>query len=463
MNEMNGLDLELRLRDHYRTMDVGSSSLLTSRVVDGLDRLPTARRWSVLRLPRRIATAAAIAVVGLAVTAVVAGPLWFGSAVPAVPLTSPTETAATPTPLGTATGNPSQTQAPVASVGTPDPSALLASARASALGRMGSGGAWAVQGTEFVRIPDAHSSVGDSPWPASDLEPPAVFVLDKDRAWTVTLAPGSVNGGQGPPHDHLNVIVNRKADIGVVWKQAGVPGDYTDSQLAITFADPLVGYLIASPHRGGRSTVLATTDGGATWNVVASVSLQHGSLGAEVTASDPQTLWAAAQPESLTNHPVLAVSRDSGKTWSEVTLPGLDNLWGGNGMVQTLGPPVFDDPSNGFLAVVVAGNPEIFGTTDGGHTWTMTNMAGAEMTAADFIDPTHWAVVESFGVVTTWDAGKTWRQTLGRGLPDGTFVKLAFVDQVTGYGLFQPAGETKYYLYRTTSSGDEWGLVYGIS
>lgn len=133
------------------------------------------------------------------------------------------------------------------------------------------------------------------------------------------------------------------------------------------------------------------------------------------------------------------------------------------------GHPCLSDPANGFLAVVVAGNPEIFRTADGGHTWTMTNsagpdlIAGAELTAVDFIDPTHWAVADGSRVATTADAGKSWRLGLGQGLPAGHFVKLAFVNQSVGYGLFQPTGDAQYYLYRTEGVGDQWNLVYGAS
>jgi RNA polymerase sigma-70 factor (ECF subfamily) len=72
------------------------------------------------------------------------------------------------------------------------------------------------------------------------------------------------------------------------------------------------------------------------------------------------------------------------------------------------------------------------------------------------------AVAAAMGstVQLTSDAGKTWKSSLGQGLPAGKFIKLAFVDATTGYGLFQPEGGTDYYLYRT-SNGDEWSLQYG--
>jgi hypothetical protein len=335
---------------------------------------------------------------------------------------------------------------------------------------MGSGGAWAVQGPEFERIPDAGNSYGESPWPASDTEPPAVFVLDKDSAWTVTMTPGSVPFGQDPPYDHLNVVVNRSQG-GVPWKQASVPGDYSNSQLAITFANPLVGYMIASPHDGAAgSTVLTTRDGGATWSVVARVALQYGGLGAELTASDAETLWAGGQGESKTGHPLLAVSRDSGRTWSEVTLPGLEGQWAGDGSALAVEPPVFIDPSVGFFTVLVNGvDPEVFSTTDAGRTWTVANFpAGLNVTVARnalrsgaaFVDATHWGAAVGSTVQLTSDAGKTWTKSLGLSLPAGRFVKLVFIDASTGYGLFEPAGGPEYSLYRTSSGGDDWSLVY---
>ena len=461
MSDLNRPDLEDRLRDHYETMPIGSSRELVSRATEAMDRAPR-RHWAVVRLSARMAAVGALGLAALALAAIVASPLWFGQTAPA----GPAATRATATATATASGGPQASITP--GFVEPDPSAILANARVSALGRMELGGVWAVQGSSFCQMPDASNESCTSPWPSSDTDPPAVFVLDQKHAWTITLTPGSVLQGQGPPYDHLNLVVNRTSDGGVNWKQANVPGDYTFSQFGISFVDPQHGYLIASPHDPAPSTVLATADGGASWSVVATVQLQHGSLGAEFTASDDSTLWAGGQGEAKINHPLLAVSRDSGKTWSEVTLPGLEGVWAGDGAWWMTEPPTFLDPSTGFVTVTdgdsaAASGTEFFGTTDGGRTWTRENMRVGFYTA-DFIDASHWVAANGTTLTFTSDGGRTWQavwpngMAAGAGLPAGTFVALVFLDPNDGFATYRPDGAADDYLYRTSNGGISWEL-----
>lgn len=478
MNDQGDWDLEARLRDHYRSMPVGSSGNLASQVAAEIDR-PLVRRWPRLGLAlRHWRTAVALLAVAVLAAVAVNGPTWFAPAAPGGPPTTNTPPAAKsvmPSPLASggaqATSTPSST-----ALGT---AAQLAGARASQLGRIRTGGAWAVQGSSFCTMPDASHQTCDSPWPASDTDTPTVFVLDEMHAWSVTLTPGSVLQGSGPPFDHLNIVVNRTSDGGITWKQANVPGDYTFSQFGISFVDPLVGYIIASPHEFlSYATVLATRDGGATWTVEATVQMLHGPLGAQVTASDATTLWAGAQGEAKMSHPLLAVSRDGGKTWSEVTLPGYQGAWGGDGG-ETLGPPVFVDSSVGFVTVQAAAGPgalqvptdtQVFGTKDGGRTWAQETLPASFPPNGspkppwygpdDFIDATHWVAAQGSTLFVTAD-GKTWKSALGSGLPQGSFATLAFLDPENGFGLFKAADGSGSFLYRTSNGGDEWQLVYG--
>jgi hypothetical protein len=116
MNDVNQPDLELRLRDHYRTLDAGSSHDLAARVAEGLNRAP-GRRWSPFRMPRRTAAAAAIGVAALAVLAVLTAPLWFGQATPVGPAAS-----SSPTATLVASGSPSSSPSfPLAETPTPTP------------------------------------------------------------------------------------------------------------------------------------------------------------------------------------------------------------------------------------------------------------------------------------------------------------------------------------------------------
>ena len=480
-NQTNQPDLEARLGDHYRTMPIGSSRQLVARTAEAIDQAPRralGRQWPSFRLTARRAAVVASAVAVLLALAVVASPMWFGAVAPAGP--------ATANPSATSTAGVSPSATPNSGLGatsspafySPDPSAIPADGGVVELGRMGLGGAWAIQGTNFCRIPDASQEACASRWPASDTEPPTVFVLDEKHAWTLTLTPGSVNQGDGPPYDHLNVIVNRTSDGGINWQQATVPGDYTFSQFGMSFVDPLRGYLIASPREfSSVATVLSTSDGGASWTVVARAHVSNGPLvdsplGAQLTTSDATTLWAGAQPEAKIAHPLLAVSRDSGKTWSEVMLPGLEGAWGGDGG-ETFGPPVFLDSSTGFVTVqvgpdtpTVPTDTEVFGTTDGGRTWTRENLpagfpssgsAGPAWSGVDdFIDATHWVVAFDSTIYVTADGGKTWQSRAGQGLP--TAVGLVCLDTSHFLAAYRPDNSTDGYLYRTDDGGMTWTL-----
>jgi photosystem II stability/assembly factor-like uncharacterized protein len=357
---------------------------------------------------------------------------------------------------------------------TPNPLGL-ASNRASALGRMRSGGAWAAQGDALCTMPDTSTQrTCVWPWPASDLALPAAYVQDSNHAWSVTLAPGTVSSLFGPPLDHQSLVVNRTADGGFTWQKADVPGDYPGSTVALSFVDPDHGFIVTSPYMApllASSTILATSDGGATWNVVAANIPDNPFLGDALAVSDATTLWVA--DGTSYSSPLLAVSRDGGKNWTDVRLPGLGTQYSEQAASRSV---TFVDPSTGFVTVSTSSNAEVFGTTDGGLTWTRKNMpsrfgvlAGADFTygldVADFVDADHWVAAVGTAFQSTADAGKTWQLAANAGLPRGAFVALAFQDATHGFGLFEPyvapLGTDRYLLYQTENGGDSWEAVDG--
>ena len=468
---MSAADLELALRDHYVAMGVGSSRNLTNYVTEALNRAPT-RRWHLpeIRLPRRVAAGAALAAACVAVAALVVGPLRFGPVVPAGPTGAiPSSTLS---PSGTAVPTPSITPG----MATPNLSGLAPN-RASALGRLRSGGAWAAQGAALCTMPGTSiQTTCQTPWPASDLILPATYVLDAKHAWSVTLAPGTVNPNPSfaPPFDHQRVVVNRTSDGGVTWQKADVPGDYPGSTFALSFVDPEHGFIVTSPYQSLQlpsSTVLATSDGGATWSVVTASIPDNPVLGDALAVSDASTLWVAGGTSYRS--PLLAVSRDGGRSWTEVALPGL----GAQGSDQLASRSVaFVDSSTGFVTVQTGSDSRVFGTTDGGRNWTRENMParfgvldgaytsnGLDVT--DYVDADHWVASVGATFQSTADGGKTWQPAANAGLPRGVFIGLAFQDATHGFGLFQPyqapLGTDQYMLYGTYNGGDYWWPVDG--
>lgn len=475
-------DLESQLRDHYRDIAGASASdvLLATRIDRAIDRsmvrtqakLEPGQRVRGQRVRGAFGFRAFAGVVGatavLAAVGMIANLLLAGSPTTGGPTASGSQnTLATPT----ATVSTVPMQQPPA-----NPSAVLAGARTTALGSVPGGGVWWAQPDSFGFVPDSTHSGGFGPWPVSDTEPPTIYVLDKDHMWTVSLGPGSSNAyaGQGLPFDHLRAVVNSRSATGTQpGTQSTVPGDYPDSVFGISFVDPRHGFLMCSNGRPGEtSTILRSDDGGATWKVVATPTLMASggapgptNLGGMFTASDATTLWAGAQEEAGGHgHPLLAVSRDGGISWSAVNLPGMGAYVGGFD-VFLMEPPVFLDSNTGFVTVIGgpgASTPNVYMTTDAGHTWTLQSVP-FQATTVDFIDAAHWVVPAGATVELTTDGGKTWHSGLGHGLPAGQFKKLAFFDSVHGYGLFGPTRDQNSYLYQTVDGGDDWILVSNAS
>ena len=440
-------ELEERLRGHYQAIGSSSGPLLTARVADTLDRRPV-RRWRFAVSTGHRAFAGALAgAAALAVIALAIGPLLLGSnsPSPAGPNASADATAALQRPPA-------------------DPSAILAGAETSGLGSAPNGGVWWVQGDTSWFASKPTSASGHSPSVVSNTVPPAVVVLDEQHQWTVTLGPGSVHpwASQSPESNHLKAMVNRTADGGTTWQQASVPGDYPDSLLTLSFTDERQGFLMCSaPDQiGGSSTLLSTSDGGATWTVVATPALPAGSghLGGMFTASDRSTLWAGS--EGGHTGPILSVSRDSGLSWSTVRLPGLEGLAGGTDRWMEEAP-VFLDANIGFVHVFSSQGGEfsdVFTTTDAGLTWTRQHLP-FDARQVDYLDTNHWLVPGHGSIAVTADGGATWKTVGARGMGGGDFVKLVFFDTDNGLGLYEPYDAPgHHYLYRTSDGGQDWLL-----
>jgi photosystem II stability/assembly factor-like uncharacterized protein len=471
---VGGAELETSLggalRDHYRGMRPPSSEVLMLQVARALDTQAAqagGHRWG----GRRIAVGAGVA--GLAVAAVaiavVAGPLFFGVGPgPAGPSESPSASPTARPSEAQGTSSPALTTLP-----TLEPSAARAAAQIHGMGRIRGGGIWWVQGDTFWWATSPNSSSGYSPWAASNTQPASVFVLASPplvvpasmATWTLSIGPESSNpyAGQGLPYDHLQLVVNRDMPAAGGLPSAVVPGDYPDSMCSLSFVDAELGYLMCSGsgHVSVPSTILRTDDGGATWTVVATPPVAAGSsnLGGMFTASDRSTLWAGAQAEAGGHgHPLLAVSRDGGHSWSDVALPGMAGQLGGTQIFLTQ-PPVFLADATGFVEVAGLEANTVFATTDGGWTWVARTVP-ASTGPVFFIDANHWIVPAGGSIAVTTDGGSSWKRISGTGLDAGNLVQVAFVDASTGYAVLAPDSDpSARLLYRTLFGAEDWTAV----
>ena len=359
---------------------------------------------------------------------------------------------------------------------TPSLDSAMTAAVVSSAGVAASAAIWVIRGGLLAISTDFGTTwtTGSIPLPELGTIGPTTFVLDGEHAWSLTVPAGSGDGdhGQGPTFDHVHLVVNRTSDAGMSWQQATVPGDYPDTARSLFFLDPLHGFLMASGGRTnqGASTLLRTDDGGSSWTVVRTVPATEtgdSSLGSLITATDGQTLWAAAEGEAgPVNHPILDVSRDGGLTWSRVALPGVVDRWGGTNNVP-LGPPTFLDASTGYFSLLAADDVGlsptlVFGTNDGGRTWSRLSRLPAILAGPiAFVDARHWLAVEQglpSVIRVTDDGGATWSDLPAAGLSAGGLEWLSMLDGQRGVGVLLIEGNSDMpaVLMLASDGGKTW-------
>ena len=293
-----------------------------------------------------------------------------------------------------------------------------------------------------------------------------VFVLDADHVWTASPRAGSTvpYGGQGPGYDHLFVVVSRTSDGGATWQSVTIPGDWGGTQPVLAFADAERGFLLLSGLRGGGgSVVFATSDGGATWQRIGGAD----SLGSIFAASDATTLWAGNEGDAgPVVRPILDVSRDGGRTWTDARLPGLvGDIFVNDNPVA---PPVFSG-QDGAVAVIAASTDtspmvRFYRSSDGGRTWVLAaqvHIGESGSTAVAVVDPLHYVVIDSHTgqLQATSDGGVTWQPATSSGL--SAALRLRFWDARNGVAIVQTTNgpPPAAGVLRTTDGGQTWSPV----
>ncbi len=340
-------------------------------------------------------------------------------------------------------------------------------------GTFGASGLWTVAGGQLYLSGDFGAT-----WAQRTLVPSValdatlgdvlsgVFVLDANHAWTASPGSGSTvpYGGQGPGYDRLFVVISRTSDGGATWQSVTIPGDWGGAQPVLAFADAERGFLLLSGLRGGGgSVVFATTDGGATWQRVGGAD----SLGSIFSVSDATTLWAGNEGDAgPVARPILDVSRDGGRTWTDARLPGLvGDIFVNDSPVA---PPVFSG-QDGAVAVIAASTDtspmvRFYRSSDGGRTWVLAaqvHIGESGSTGVAVVDPLHYVVIDSHSgqLQATSDGGVTWQPAASSGL--GAVMRLRFWDPRNGAAVVQmtngPAPAAG--VLRTTDGGQTWSPV----
>src|SRR5262245_7087270 len=232
-----------------------------------------------------------------------------------------------------------------------------------------------------------------SPWQPVALTTDAdfrdIWFADERHGW-------AVGGG----YDIQGGIIGRTQDGGVTWSYATGfvgrwPGVSSFAFTAVQFVDSLNGCTIGS---GGQ--IFLTSDGGENWR---NVRAGGGEGLGDLQFIDRYDGWA------LGGSGLLATT-DGGESWNWVVRSRAENGYLGGNAIWFL------DRYTGFLA----GYPYVMKTIDGGETWTkLTLPLGKDehphLWDITFVDPQHgWVVGESGTILATTDGARTWvRQTEG--------------------------------------------------
>ncbi len=191
------------------------------------------------------------------------------------------------------------------------------------------------------------------------------------------------------------------------------------------FVNAMVGWVV-----GERGGILATADGGKTWNP--QMSRTSNWLDA-VHFANETTGWAVGADG------LILATTNGGQTWVAQT----------SGVKEFLRSVHFVNATTGWIA---GGNKAglLLSTTDGGKTWIrQTSGVTESLRSLHFVDTaTGWVVGGAGGLLSTRDGGKTWtKQRIEINLP---LSSVYFINATTGWASYWTG------LLSTTDGGKTW-------
>ncbi len=245
--------------------------------------------------------------------------------------------------------------------------------------------------------------------------------VDQDNPSVVWVGTGennsqrSVSFGDG---------VYKSIDGGASWKNVGLRTSEHIGMIAIDPSDSNTVYVAAQGplwRAGGERGLYKTTDGGATWNAVLSISDDTGCNEVFIDPRDPQVIYASTYQRRrrtwtlINGGPESGIhkSTDGGATWRKLTrgLPG-----GDKGRIGMAMPP--SDPDMLYAIIEAQKGGGVFRSTDRGETWKKrsdymcTSPQYYNELVADPHLPNRLYVLDTVSKVSS-DGGKTF-QAMGR-------------------------------------------------
>ncbi|HSS20846.1 MAG TPA: YCF48-related protein [Pyrinomonadaceae bacterium] len=210
----------------------------------------------------------------------------------------------------------------------------------------------------------------------------AVYFLDQNRGWSV--------GSRG--------TLLATTDGGRSWQVEPKPTE--DSIRDIYFSDEQNGWLLCErniydlkSNDEQRAYLLKTTDGGEHWK-------RANLRGVNVDARLMRAVFQNGSAWAFGEGGAIYTTRDSGTTWVKLPAPTHFLLLGGT----------FIDENSGWL---VGAGATILQTSDGGETWhqgRLPNNTNTRFNATSFVSPTQgWAVGGDGTIYRTSNGGRTWQ------------------------------------------------------
>lgn len=264
-------------------------------------------------------------------------------------------------------------------------------------------------------------------------------------------------------------VLYRSTDSGSTWEQRPLPPEQLPPS-EVSFIDDRNGWLATggvpeTQCNGAGEAIWRTTDGGASWNEIASVDYQQvgtGSSGIGYSQCKEGLSFVDASHGFLgawdDNHrPTMYRSSDGGRSWSGSVLPD---------------PPGFVTQSGGFtlrpglvrafgsiLLVTASGRQDgdqtdrtyIFKSTDWGASWSYLATPPSDVV---LVTLARWLELSPILSGETTDGGRSWHSySSDYEQAAGVAPQLVFADSSTGYATVRGS------IQRTVDGGSRWMLI----